>query len=77
MLWEVRIAYKPGVQDAEGESTLKGLLALGFERVKEVRTAKVFVIQGDYTRGEVEEMCKRLLANPVSQDYTITEVGVE
>ncbi len=77
MLWEVRIAYKPGVQDAEGESTLRGLHALGFDKVEEVKTAKVFVIKGDYTREEVEEMCRRLLANPVSQDYTIAEVSVE
>jgi phosphoribosylformylglycinamidine synthase len=77
MLWEIRIAYKPGVQDAEGESTLRGLHALGFDRVEEVRTAKVFVIKGDYTREKVEEMCRRLLANPVSQDYTIAEVGEE
>lgn len=77
MLWEVRIAYKPGVQDAEGESTLRGLHALGFNKVKDVKTAKVFIIKGDYTREEVEEMCRRLLANPVSQDYTIAEVGVE
>lgn len=77
MLWEVRIAYKPGVQDAEGESTLRGLHALGFDKVEEVKTAKVFVIKGDYTMEEVEEMCRRLLANPVSQDYTIAEVSVE
>lgn len=77
MLWEVRISYKPGVQDAEGESTLQGLRALGFDRVEEVRTAKVFMIKGEYSRVEVEEMCRRLLANPVSQDYSIAEVGEE
>lgn len=74
MLWEVRISYKPGVQDAEGESTLKGLHALGFRKVKEVRTSKVFRIKGEYSRADIEEMCRRLLANPVSQDYSITEV---
>ncbi len=75
MLWEVRIAYKPGVQDAEGETTLEGLRALGFKRVNEVKTAKVYRIEGDYTKGEIEEMCRRLLANPVSQDYEIRKVG--
>jgi phosphoribosylformylglycinamidine synthase len=74
MLWEVRIAYKPGVQDTEGESTLKGLQTLGFKKVREVKTAKVYEIKGEYTREDVEEMCKRLLANPVSQDYTIEEI---
>lgn len=74
MLWEVRITYKPGVQDTEGASTLKGLQTLGFEEVKGVHTSKVYLIEGDYSKAEIEEMCKRLLANPVSQDYTIREI---
>ncbi len=74
MHWEVRIGYKPGVQDTEGESTLRGLKTLGFEKVKTVHASKVYRIEGDYSKGEVEEMCRRLLANPVSQNYTIEEV---
>ncbi len=74
MRFEVRISYKPGVQDTEGDSTTLGLRTLGFSKIKEVRTAKVFVIEGDYTREDVEDMCRRLLANPVSQDYEIREL---
>lgn len=74
MLWEVRIAYKPGVQDSEGESALRGLQTLGFKNVETVGTAKVYRIEGDYSKAEIEEMCKRLLANPVSQDYEIEEL---
>ena len=74
MLWEVRISYKPGVLDAEGESTFSGLKALGFEEIEKVTTAKVFRIEGDLSRKDVEEMCKRLLANPISQDYEIIKV---
>ena len=74
MLWEVRIAYKPGVQDSEGESALKGLQTLGFKNIETVGTAKVYRIKGDYSRAEIEEMCRRLLANPVSQDYEIEEL---
>ncbi len=72
-MWEVRIAYKPGVQDTEGESTRDGLGMLGFKEVNEVRTAKVYKIEGDYSRDDIEQMCRRLLANPVSQDYEIRE----
>lgn len=75
MLWEVRISYKRGVQDSEGESALKGLRALGFGGIEEVSTAKVYLIRGNFSRGDVEEICRRLLANPVSQDYTIR--GIE
>ncbi len=75
MLWEVRIAYKAGVQDTEGESALDGLRSLGFEKVEDVKTARVYLIEGDYSKRDVEEMCKRLLANPVSQDYVIKKIG--
>ncbi len=67
MIYEVRM------QDTEGESTLYALKMLGFSKVKSVGTAKVFRIEGDYSREEVEEMCRRLLANPVSQDYEIVK----
>ncbi len=74
MKWEVRISYKKGVQDSEGESTLSGLAKLGFVGLKGVGTARVYVIEGDYRLVDVEEMCEKLLANPVSQDYLISEV---
>jgi phosphoribosylformylglycinamidine synthase PurS subunit len=74
MKWEVRISYKRGVQDSEGESTLAGLRVLGFKDVQDVGTAKVYVIEGDLAYADVEKMCERLLANPVSQEYIITEV---
>jgi phosphoribosylformylglycinamidine synthase len=74
MKWEVRISYKKGVQDSEGESTLSGLRTLGFKAVNGVETASVYVIEGDLGLEDVEEMCERLLANPVSQDYSISEV---
>ncbi len=72
--WEVRVSYKRGVQDPEGESTLYALKMLGFDKVKEVHTAKLFIIEGDYSLEDVEKMCRRLLANPVSQDYEIRRV---
>ncbi|MFV2040932.1 MAG: phosphoribosylformylglycinamidine synthase subunit PurS [Candidatus Hydrothermarchaeales archaeon] len=74
MKWEVRISYKKGVLDSEGESTLTGLKTLGFNNVDNVKAAKVYLIEGNLTRRDVEEMCERLLANPVSQDYSISEV---
>lgn len=74
VLWEVRISYRPGVQDTEGESTLRGLKTLGFKKVKSVGTSKVYRIEGEYSKKDIEEMCRRLLANPVSQNYKIANV---
>jgi phosphoribosylformylglycinamidine synthase len=63
------------VADPEGKNTLKALELLGFEGLKDVKTVKVFEIHLDGQSGEVEkkvdEMCRRLLANPVIHNYSI------
>ncbi len=75
-LAEVRVGFKEGVADPEGENTKKTLRLLGFEEVGRVRAAKAFEIEVDATdetaaRDRVEQMCAKLLANPVVNDYTI------
>jgi len=83
---EVKIRLKHGVADPEGENTKKALNLLGFSNVVAVRTIKTFVIDvkvedGDSdgaeerVRHEVEEMCKKLLANPVIHEYEINILG--
>ncbi len=73
---EVRITLKKGVADPEGKNTLKALELLGFKGVREVRTVKVFEIDVEGKKKDVEkkaeEMCRKLLANPVIQNYSIT-----
>ena len=73
---EVRVTLKKGVADPEGRNTLKALELLGFEGVRDVRSVKVFEIDMGGRKAEVEkrveEMCRRLLANPVIHNYTIT-----
>jgi len=72
---EVKIELKEGVADPEGRNTQKALELLGFSGIKEVRSVKVFEIYLDLPEHEakkqVEEMCKRLLANPVIHKYSI------
>ncbi len=73
---EVRIKLKQGVADPEGENTKKALMLLGFSNVNSVRTVKTFIIDlneedGSKARAEVEEMCEKLLANPVIHEYEI------
>ena len=67
---EVRIELKPGVADPEGANTKKALELLGFRGVKAVRTVHAFTIDVDAAseaeaKAQVDEMCKRLLVNPV------------
>ena len=72
---EVRVELKKGVADPEGRNTLKALELLGFEGLKDVKTVKVFEIHMDGSPGEaqkkVDEMCRRLLANPVIHNYSV------
>lgn len=73
---EVRIELKKGVADPEGENTKKALALLGFSEVKGVRSIKVFEIdvkgKERNMKKRTEEMCERLLANPVIHNYRIT-----
>jgi phosphoribosylformylglycinamidine synthase len=67
---EVRIELKPGVADPEGANTKKTLELLGFPHVQVVRSVHAFTIDLDAAseaeaREQVDEMCKRLLVNPV------------
>ncbi len=76
---DVTISLKKGVADPEGANTKKALNLLGFDNVIDVRSMKMFRIvvsieDEKKARAEVEKMCKKLLANPVIQNYTI-EIG--
>jgi len=72
----VEIHLKKGIADPEGSNTLKALKLLGFETATDVKSAKLFEIdveEEDRARAEdlLEEMCNRLLANPVIHDYQL------
>jgi len=73
----VEILLKKGVADPEGDATLKALRLLGFANVSGVHSAKRFLIRLEESdaakaKAQVEEMCHKLLANPVIHDYSIT-----
>ena len=73
---KVKIGLKKGVSDPEGANTLKALHLLGFDTVKEARTNRTvdLLIDGknkEEVKKKVEEMCQRLLTNPVIYTYEI------
>jgi phosphoribosylformylglycinamidine synthase PurS subunit len=72
----VHITLKSGVLDPQGKAIGHALEALGFEGVGEVRQGKVIEIDlveedPDKARKQVEEMCRKLLANTVIENYVI------
>ncbi len=83
---DVTIKLKHGVADPEGANTKKALQLLGFTTVQAVNSMKTFRIALEPGTGssdaaavkrEVDEMCRKLLANPVIHDYTIEIVRSE
>ena len=73
-LAKIFITLKPTVNDPQGQTVLGGLKALGFGTVDSVRMGKyleVKVLEGHMGRAEEEinDMCRKLLANPVIEDF--------
>ena len=73
---KVIVTLKNGVLDPQGKAIQQTLNGMGFESVKEVRQGKYFDIEineNDETRAKskVEDMCKKLLANLVIEDFKI------
>ncbi len=67
---EVRVELKKGVADPEGKNTKKALDLLGFDKVLEVKTSKFFTItldtnSEDEAKAMMDDMCVKLLSNPV------------
>ena len=72
----VEVTHLPGVLDPQGATVERALPALGYTNVSNVRIGKairliVDAVDGQAARAQVEEMCKRLLANPVIEAYDI------
>ncbi|MEM0057581.1 MAG: phosphoribosylformylglycinamidine synthase subunit PurS [Candidatus Bathyarchaeia archaeon] len=72
----VEVSLKPGHSDPEGETTARLLRELGY-RVEWVNVSKVYTIlleanSREEATARADEMCRRLLANPTKDNYTIT-----
>ena len=72
----ITVTLKNGVLDPQGRAIANALHSLGFGAVEDVRQGKLIEIQlkaADETsaRGELEAMCRQLLANPVIENYRV------
>ena len=71
---QVHVTLKRSVLDPQGETVRSALESLGFQGVTDCRIGKFMVLrlaETDATRArvQVDEMCKKLLANPVIEEY--------
>jgi phosphoribosylformylglycinamidine synthase PurS subunit len=72
----VTVTLKSGVLDPQGKAIEGGLAALGFAGVDSVRQGKVFDVElntanADTAKAELADMCEKLLANTVIENYAI------
>ena len=72
----VLIRLKQGILDVQGAAVKRALGGLGFHDVGDLRIGKLVELDVDApdaarARARVDEMCRRLLASPVLEDYTI------
>jgi phosphoribosylformylglycinamidine synthase len=69
----IHITLKSGVLDPQGKAISHALQDMGFDEVKKARQGKIIELEikegSDDKR--LEEMCEKLLANPVIEDYKI------
>ena len=68
----VLIRPKEGILDPQGQAVEKALPALGFEGVANVRVGRMVELEVE-DASRVPEMCERLLANPLIEDYEVLE----
>ena len=76
MIIKVIVTLKKGVLDPQGKAIQQTLNGMSFSNVSEIRQGKYFDIHVNESdeskaKSQVEEMCKKLLANLVIEDYKI------
>jgi phosphoribosylformylglycinamidine synthase len=79
MVARVFVTLKPGVLDPAGKAVEHALQTLGYQEVGSVRLGKYIELQLEdadpsHARARVEEMCRKLLANTVVENYRV-ELG--
>lgn len=75
----VHIVPRRGLLDPQGNAVADALHTLGFDGVRDVRVGRHIVLDADAddeaaAERSARDMCARLLANPVTEDFEIAEV---
>ncbi len=75
----VHVTLKREVLDPQGKAIGQAAESLGYDAVRDVRQGKLFEIELDATDSAaatrlVEELCEKLLSNPVIETYRVVEI---
>jgi len=79
-LIEIRVKPRPGLLDPQGKAIHHALHSLGWTGVEEVRVGKVLYLDldeasEDAARDAAVAMCRKILANPVTEDFEVAVLG--
>jgi phosphoribosylformylglycinamidine synthase PurS subunit len=69
----VLIRPKAGILDPQGQAVERALPALGFEGVANVHVGRLIELDVE-DASQVPQMCERLLANPLIEDYEVIQI---
>jgi len=71
---KVHVTLRESILDPTGSAVGENLQKLGYDSVQSVRIGKFIDIEAndDITEAQIDEMCEKLLANTVIEDYTYT-----
>ena len=72
----VEVAYNPGVMDPVEDSVKKGIRDLGINNVTAVRTAKKYLLWGDFSDDTLNSICDKLLVNSIVQHIVARKEAV-
>lgn len=70
MIWRIEIKHKKGVFDSLAESVRKSIEDLGLKNVSRVDITRIYNIEGSLTENQVEKICRDLLADPITQEFS-------
>jgi len=76
---KIHITLKSGILDPQGKTILHALSMLGISGVEEVRVGKLIEmtlagVSRDHAQALADEACRKLLANPVIEGYSLTVI---
>ncbi len=77
---EIRVKPRPGLLNPEGKAIHHALNSLGWDEVSDVRVGKTIYVDLDAESPEAaveaaEAMCRKILANPVTENFEVALVG--
>ena len=69
MEWKIEVGYKQNATDSAGEGIKKDIEDLGISGVEYAKTMQLYILSGDITESDVENISKNLLIDSVTQYY--------